>query len=587
VRRAIDVLTVAVAGGVAAGLVHAIELLVTARLRHELVFFSREFVWMAPIAYSVVFLVPAIGLAAIASVTGRRWVPAVALFLTSLLAVFGVLLPYSQIARIAALALAAGAAVQVTRSAMPSLDVWLPRARRFVVAGITAAATLGTISSVRNSRAEARALGAYPAAPEGAPNVLLLVLDTVRASALGLYGGDPATTPALARWARDGVRFEWAMAVAPWTLPSHASMFTGKYPAQLSATWRNALDARDSTLAEVFLTRGYATGGFVGNMHYTSWESGLPRGFATYEDYLTSPRQTLRSSSYTQTRWFDRLAKARSRDDFVKAALRPNLSVLTRHTFDRKPATEVASRFLDWQAQLGRRPFFAFLNFFDAHDPYSAPEKYRHFAPAVADFHEYQAALAYLDASIDSILTTLRARGALDNTIVIVTSDHGEHFKEHGLVTHGNSLYVQLLHVPLIIRYPKGVPAGATVRETVSLRDLAATILDLSGAGSTSLPGRSLRAFWAGAPRPDLSPVMAEMRMATNVEASNRASRGNMWAILNDSVHYIKNGDRVEELFAYRTDPLEEENLAIAPDGAGRTTPWRTHLDSLRRVFRR
>ena len=586
-RRAIDVLAVAVAGGVAAGVVHSLELFAAAGVRHELVFFSREFVWMAPLAYTLVFLVPALVLAVIAALTGRNWVLALTIFVVALLAVFGVLLPYLQIARIASLALALGAATQITRLAMASPDVWLRWMKRFGVGGVAASFGWALISSALRTRAEQRALAAYPAAPEGSPNVLLLVLDTVRASALGLYGGDPATTPALSRWARDGVRFEWAMSVAPWTLPSHASMFTGRYAGETSATWRTALDAKDSTLAEAFLRRGYATGGFVGNMHYTSWESGLTRGFATYDDYRRSAGQLIRSSSYTQTLWFQTVVEARTFRGIVRASLRPRLTIQSRHVFHRKYASAVVGEFLDWQSQLGRRPFFAFLNFFDAHNPYYAPPEFKRFKPSVGEFHTYQGSLAYLDVQIDSLLTTLRSRGVLDNTIVIITSDHGEQFKEHDLTGHGNSLYLELLHVPLLVRYPRAVPSDATVRATVSLRDLAATIIDLSGLPGAHFPGRSLRATWEDSADAGKSPILAEIMKSTNTQATYPSSRGNMASLLDDHGHYIKNGDGRDELYFYRVDTAEIVDSAAGPGGAERVARWRARTDSLLRVHRR
>jgi arylsulfatase A-like enzyme len=434
---------------------------------------------------------------------------------------------------------------------------------------------------------ERRALAAFPPAPEGAPNVLLLVLDTVRASALGLYGGDPATSPALSRWAREGVKFEWAMSVAPWTLPSHASMFTGRYAGELSTSWRAPLDQRDSTLAELFETRGYATGGFVGNMHYTSWESGLARGFATFDDYRRSPRQLLRSASYTQTQLYQKLAESRSVSEVARAIRHPSLEVFPRHWYDRKNASQVAEEFLDWQARMGSRPFFAFLNFIDAHSPYTAPAAHRRFPPARAHFHEYQAAISYLDTEIDSILTTLKSRGVLDNTVVIITADHGEQFREHGLLQHGNSLYLDLLRVPLVIRFPGAVPAATQVQQAVSLRDLAATIVDLGRLERARVPGRSLRSTWSGSGDSRVSPVFAQANKTARRQASYPAAPGDMSSLMDDSAHYIRHGMGRAELYAYRADTSEGTDSAASSAAASRVAAWQQRVDSLLRAHHR
>src|SRR5262249_1413595 len=133
-------------------------------------------------------------------------------------------------------------------------------------------------------------LGRRPAPPRGAKNVLLIVLDTVRAQSLSLYGYSRDTTPNLRRIAARGVRFDQALSTAPWTAPSHASMFTGRWPHELSIGWSRPLDATHPTLAEFLSARGYKTAGFVANTTYCSYETGLDRGFARYDDYDVTPR---------------------------------------------------------------------------------------------------------------------------------------------------------------------------------------------------------------------------------------------------------------------------------------------------------
>ena len=122
--------------------------------------------------------------------------------------------------------------------------------------------------------------------PPDAPNVLLIVLDTVRADHLSLYGYRRPTSPTLERLARRGVRFDEARATAPWTLPSHASLFTGRWPHELGVKWLTPWRGNDPTLAEYLGSRGYATAGFVANTLYCSYDSGLGRGFTRYDDYI-------------------------------------------------------------------------------------------------------------------------------------------------------------------------------------------------------------------------------------------------------------------------------------------------------------
>ena len=136
-----------------------------------------------------------------------------------------------------------------------------------------------------------------PSPSAAAPNVLLIVLDTVRADHLSLYGYDRPTTPALERWARRGILFSEARATAPWTLASHASLFTGRWPHELGVRWMTPLGTTAPTLAEHFGSRGYATAGFVANLIYCSYDTGLDRGFTHYEDYVLERLMALRTAS--------------------------------------------------------------------------------------------------------------------------------------------------------------------------------------------------------------------------------------------------------------------------------------------------
>jgi arylsulfatase A-like enzyme len=205
--------------------------------------------------------------------------------------------------------------------------------------------------------------GSAPA-PPGARNVVLIVWDTVRAYNLNLYGYPRNTTPNIVKWARKGVVFESATAPAPWTFPSHSSFFTGQWPFRLNSQWKFVLNTPDTTLAEYLARCGYQTAGFAANTNCCSYETGLARGFAHFEDYALSPRSIL--SRTVPGNWI--LKNVVSFGDFYDKKW---IGLQSRG------AREINDAFLDW---LGRRrpdhPFFAFLNCFDADEPYIPPPRY-------------------------------------------------------------------------------------------------------------------------------------------------------------------------------------------------------------------
>ena len=170
--------------------------------------------------------------------------------------------------------------------------------------------------------------------------------------------------------------------------------------------------------------------------------------------------------------------------------------------------------------------------------------------------------IAYMDDALGTLFREMRARGVLDQTLVIVASDHGEAFGEHTLHGHGNSLYRPELHVPLVVRYPARVAAGTRVSAPVTLRDLAATALDAGGAapGSHPIPGASwLALLHRGAAG---SAVVSEVSAGVNTEPSHPVSRGAMKSLITDSAHYIRNGDAVEEVYHWTVDPAESRDVA-------------------------
>jgi arylsulfatase A-like enzyme len=393
--------------------------------------------------------------------------------------------------------------------------------------------------------------------------VLLIILDSVRAASLGLYGNVHRTTPNLDRQADGWVIFDRAYSTAPWTLPSHSSIFTGFYPQQLSANWLTPLDNVQPTIAEAFRNHGYRTGGFVANMNYASAETGLARGFVHYEDYPLSKMYLRRATAlgYFLDTW--------------RAAVKPG-----RRSRAIKPACRLSADFLAWLDQTQGRPFFAFLNYYDAHQPYQAPDSLRRrFQSADRVRDGYEAAIASLDQELVQLVDQLKSRHLLENTVVVITSDHGELLGEHNLVGHANSLYQEVLEVPLLIRYEGRTPHGLRIGSPVTLRDLAATLTNLAGL-SQSFPGSSLTRFWDPTPTSSFpSPIISYVTKGIRTPPADPVSRGTMRSIFRDNLQLIVNGDAREELFDLRADPLARQNLAGTDSAAGTQLSLRAALD--------
>ena len=226
------------------------------------------------------------------------------------------------------------------------------------------AAVGGPLSYLGVVRGESRAHAALPPARPGSPNVLLLVMDTVRADHLSHHGYNRATSPNLARLADDAVRFSRARSTAPWTLPSHASMMTGRWASELSTRVDRPLDATFPTLSEYLGSLGYVTAGFVANTYYCNSAYGLDRGFARYEDFpekdAVTPVEFLRSS-----------ALGRHVADLLQVRRRK----LPGEKGARKSAAEIDGDFLAWASRRGDRPVLRLPELLRRHhDPYQPPD---------------------------------------------------------------------------------------------------------------------------------------------------------------------------------------------------------------------
>jgi arylsulfatase A-like enzyme len=391
------------------------------------------------------------------------------------------------------------------------------------------------------------------------PNVVLLVLDTVRADHVSCYGYAKNTTPHLDALAEESVRYSGCRATGPWTLPSHASMFTGRFPFQHRAdslvndqgVWRELpLKEEHTTLAESLSKIGYRTGAFVANTAYLREAFQLNQGF----------------------------------DEYV---------------VKREPGVEKnveAFEFVD----NGVGPFFLFMNYMDAHRPYNDTrldedrmaelecsgnrpsakmldrmykivlEQGKEAPPKLVESVTrcYDLGIANADLAVGNVVESLRSRGLLDNTLLIVTSDHGEFLGEHGLVEHSKDIYEEVLHVPLVCKHPRRpdveAPAGTVDDRLISLADLPRLV-------ARALPPEYGTGMLADYPLPvERDFNMAEVSISR--ERDMRASYGarfrrKRFVYYADGHKLIRSTDGQHELYNLQIDPDETVNLySTEPD---------------------
>ena len=419
-----------------------------------------------------------------------------------------------------------------------------------------------------------------PPAPANAPDVVLVVLDTVRASSVSTYGYERSTSPAMERLAREGALFSDATSPSTWSLPSHASLFTGRYPSSHGAHAEHRyLDDRFPTLAEVLEGNGYETFCITAN----AWISdglGLTRGFGYQDESLRAQGGAGRGFSFVH-RLLDRLGLQDA---------------------DKGGAT-VATRFEEWaQARpaAAERPAFVFLNFIEAHFPYhQLPREhlFRYTGRSYAELRGisidllgaqfggpgreadevreptramYDGGVGYTSELLGRVVDALRARGTLDRTVLVVLADHGEVLGERGgFFGHGPTLYQESVGVPLLVRYPPTVPMGVRVDAPVSTLGVFATIVDLAGlAPPPTLQVKSLRPFLAGAAGAP-GPILSELHAAEEMGGGRVGSSDpQMWGdrryrlLRVGDLKLVTSSKGDALLYDLGTDPLESRDLA-------------------------
>jgi len=349
------------------------------------------------------------------------------------------------------------------------------------------------------------------------PNVLVITIDTLRADHLGCYGFTLAHTPAIDKLSREGVRCANAISAAPITMPAHSSIFTGLYPPAhgVRDNGAYALGEDAVTLAERLHDAGYTTHAFVSalvlNRRYN-----LDQGFETYDDDL----------------WAE--------DD-------PKLFMIRE-----RQAPKTADRFLNWLDGWNRsrpKPFFTWIHFFDPHQPYRPSP-----ADAAAAPSPYDAEIAGVDRQIGRIVETLKRDGVLDDTLLIVTADHGESLGEHGEKTHSIFVYDATVHVPLILRYPRQFQPRVYDGPVRSV-DITPTVLSILGLPAQKVAdGQSLAAMLSGKEPPKQLAQYSESLLS-----EVGFGMAPLFAVRDDGYKFIR-APR-PELYDLKHDPRELHNI--------------------------
>lgn len=379
--------------------------------------------------------------------------------------------------------------------------------------------------------------------------VVLVSCDTLRADHLSCYGYFRETTPHLDALAKDGVLFENAIAVETWTLPSHASMFTGLYPKHHGVTPNANLAESTLTLPEALREAGYVNGGFIG---FTFWLYPW-RGFSHGFDVYNTPEWRFRNIQDTH----------RFAESWLGALQAPNF-FLFLHNFDvhSKPAKQFDglpygpddASFLHFAKEFENPPTFArpgrdivdaeaFLTAVNAGEIAMTQEE--------SDYCRalYDDALRMVDASLGETFASLKQRGLYDRALIIVTSDHGEEFGEHGTYGHGN-VYEPSLHIPMIVKFPNTEFAGSRFNPVVEQVDIMPTILDVVGAPiPEGLDGKSLYRM--------LRKEEGPKAMGFGQRFTHKTVRENEWKL-------VRTRPGAYELYNLAQDPAEKNDLAAS-----------------------
>jgi arylsulfatase A-like enzyme len=537
---------------------------------------SVEIIWIAPLFNLCLFVAVGLGLTAQSRLVRRLPLKRFSVPLFTFMAVSDwlILTFRTHIHLVSLLLLSAGLAVAITRSLQKREKALAQLSRRLALG--TAAIVVLLIVAVQggSSLRERIAIAGLPSASPGLPNVLLIVVDTLRADHLHSLGYARATSPNMDRIARQGALFENAFSASSYTLPSHASLLTGLYPYEHGVEWDRpkALENHSApTLAEALRRNGYRTAAFSANLYWFTRALGFGRGFIRFEDYFHSLGDMFARTLYGSA--IENLALRRLGWEDIPA---------------RKRASDVTGSVRRWIERDREIPFFIMVNYFDAHDPYLPPQPYRNrfsstknpggiinghmgrYAPSLnveqiqGEIDAYDGAIAYVDSEIGRLFDELEKSGMMDDLLVVLTSDHGEAFGDHGFFRHEHSLYREVLHVPLVFFRPGQVPSETRIKQPVTNAAIPATVMELIGVKDPNpFPGLSLARLWKNPAGADEWPYpLAEIKHEPWSLEAYPVTHGSVKSLISPKWHYIEHQKFGAELYDRENDVRQLRNLA-------------------------
>ena len=599
--------------GLVAGLLEGTGLLAFQRINWaqwaRVLHVSKEILWVSPLVDLFFFLLIACLVALVSRALPRIPGLRVLVFILTFLTAYDWLLVTGRLYKRACLLLALGIAVAFSRwlkkHEVPVVRFWarsLP-----ALLGIFLVALIG-IEAGKRFR-ESYATSSLPAAAPGSPNVVLIVIDTLRADHLSAYGYPRPTTPQIESLASHGVLFENAIAPSSWSLPSHASLVTGRSIHEHGVGniqpmpwfgWGNRSLNGVPTIGEALQQRGYRTGAFSANRIYFTSNVGLGRGFLHFEDYFDSVGdgfvRTQLGREFARL-YLNRSAKSKFTRFFRWAGLSNWLDKDSEGSGEyggafgvRKRADELNREARGWIERNRDHPFFAFLTYLDVHYSYGgAPGYGKPLWDHGTAIDEYDAGLKYEDDYIGRFLADLDREGILKNTLVIVTSDHGESLGDHGLSYHGAALYWELVRVPLIFSWPGHLPQAVRVERPVGNQAIAATIMSIVGGHSDPFPQTPLDSTWGGATYrgstnsaaatgsdSDRGFVVSELPETNTIVKEDRvmqgkeplATDGGMRSVVSSRWQLISHEKYGDQIYDWNKDPGEARDLINSPEGA-------------------
>jgi arylsulfatase A-like enzyme len=433
-----------------------------------------------------------------------------------------------------------------------------PRASVFPAAGVrSTAAHAGALATTALAAGVLLVLLAGCGRTPPRPNILLVVIDTLRSDYCSCYGYPAQTTPALDTLAQQGIRFESVYSPMPTTNPAHAALFTSRPPIVLGVLKNgHVLPSEAATLAEVLRREGYETAAFV-SAFPVKGRFGFAQGFDVYDDDFTGADSSFRDAGLTM----------------------PG----EKGNCDRR-AHETTKRALEWlRGRKGDRPFFLWVHTYDPHFPYNPPPEFAgRFLPAGGGLSQkasidglYCGELLYADTELGRLVTELDRTVAGEDLLVIVTSDHGEGLLQHDWMGHGLLLYEEAVRVPLVMRWPGVIEPGAVVEEPVELTDVAPTILSLLEIDAQELQpmGRVLlsgdvAANGAEGPEsggredPGDRPIFLQRRLYEGETEKGRTVKGEKYSLVWRNWKYIEAAEEeTRELYDLARDPGELDNV--------------------------